>query len=75
VLKPGGSLLIANLTGFTSACADQGWVKDEEGRRLHFPSIAISMNFHFSWNGLISDRELAPAAIRLYGGFLESGLN
>ena len=37
VLKPGGSLLIANLTSFTSACAAQGWVKDEEGQRLHFP--------------------------------------
>ena len=32
VLKPGGSLLVANLTGFTSACANQGWVKDAEGR-------------------------------------------
>src|SRR6195952_4515957 len=29
VLKPAGSLLIANLTGFTSACAAQGWVRDE----------------------------------------------
>jgi ubiquinone/menaquinone biosynthesis C-methylase UbiE len=37
VLKPGGSLLIANLAGFTWACAEQSWVKDEEGRRLHFP--------------------------------------
>src|ERR1700712_5513075 len=30
VLKPAGALLIANLTGFTSACAAQGWVKDGE---------------------------------------------
>jgi hypothetical protein len=37
VLKPGGALLIANLTSFTSACADRGWMRDEEGRRLHFP--------------------------------------
>jgi SAM-dependent methyltransferase len=37
VLKPGGSLLIANLTGFTSACCDRGWVRDQEGRHMHFP--------------------------------------
>ena len=37
VLRPGGSLLIANLTSFTSACADQGWIRDREGRRLHYP--------------------------------------
>jgi SAM-dependent methyltransferase len=37
VLNPGGSLLIANLTGFTSACAAQGWIKDEGGRRLYYP--------------------------------------
>jgi SAM-dependent methyltransferase len=37
VLKPGGTLLIANLTSFTTACAAQGWVRDAEGRRLHYP--------------------------------------
>jgi SAM-dependent methyltransferase len=37
VLKPGGTLLIANLTGFTTSCAAQGWVRDAEGRRLHYP--------------------------------------
>jgi SAM-dependent methyltransferase len=37
VLKPGGSLLIANLTSFNSACADEGWIKDRNGRRLHYP--------------------------------------
>src|SRR5581483_7723638 len=37
VLRPGGSLLIANLTGFTTACAAQGWVRDASGRRLHYP--------------------------------------
>jgi len=37
VLKVGGTLLIANLTSFTSACAAQGWVRDEHGRALHFP--------------------------------------
>ena len=36
VLKPAGCLLIANLTSFTSACASQGWIKDQEGRRLYY---------------------------------------
>jgi len=37
VLKPGGTLLIANLTSFNTACADVGWVKDAGGRRVHYP--------------------------------------
>lgn len=37
VLRPGGTLLIANLNGFNTACGDQGWVKDAAGRRLHYP--------------------------------------
>jgi SAM-dependent methyltransferase len=37
VLKPGGTLLIANLTSFNTACADVGWVKDARGRRLYYP--------------------------------------
>lgn len=37
VLRPGGALLVANLTGFTSAQADRGWLYDDEKRPLHFP--------------------------------------
>ena len=37
VLAPGGTLLIANLNGFNSACGDRDWVHDAEGRREHFP--------------------------------------
>ena len=37
VLQPGGTLLIANLTSFTTARAAQGWVRDADGRRLHYP--------------------------------------
>jgi SAM-dependent methyltransferase len=37
VLAPGGMLLIANLNGFNTACADRDWVHDADGRRLHFP--------------------------------------
>ena len=37
VLKPGGTLLIANLTSFNTAGADVGWIKDVSGRRVHYP--------------------------------------
>lgn len=37
VLEPGGTLLIANLTGFTSACAAHGWIMDPDGNKLHYP--------------------------------------
>lgn len=37
VMAPGGTLLIANLNGFNTACAGQGWVKDAFGRKLHYP--------------------------------------
>ena len=37
VLAPGGTLLIANLTNFSTPCADRGWVTDSLGRRLHYP--------------------------------------
>jgi SAM-dependent methyltransferase len=35
VLLPGGSLLIANLNSFVTSCPD-GWVKDADGRYLHY---------------------------------------
>src|SRR5436190_14585338 len=37
VLNPGGSLLIANLNSFNTACADTGWIKNTDGRRLYYP--------------------------------------
>jgi SAM-dependent methyltransferase len=37
VLKPGGTLLIANLNSFNTACGDIGWIKDSAGKRLHYP--------------------------------------
>ena len=36
VLKPGGTLLVANLTSFSTARAGQGWRRDLMGRRTHF---------------------------------------
>ncbi len=37
VLAPGGRLLIANMNGFVSQNAHQGWVRDDLGNRLHYP--------------------------------------
>lgn len=37
VLNPGGTLLIANLNSFNTACGDTGWIKGSDGQRLHYP--------------------------------------
>lgn len=37
VLRPGGALLIANLTSFNTACEEGGWVRGENGEFLHYP--------------------------------------
>lgn len=36
VLKPGGTLLVANLTSFSTARANDGWQRDLLGRPTHF---------------------------------------
>jgi SAM-dependent methyltransferase len=76
VLKPGGSLLIANLTGFTSACAAQGWVRDEAGRRLHFPvdQYLDEFSFWFEWAGIRIENWHRPLAAYM-AALLESGLH
>jgi SAM-dependent methyltransferase len=48
VLKPGGTLLIANLTSFNTACTEVGWIKDGRGRRLYFP-IDNYLQEHAMW--------------------------
>ena len=37
VLRPGGSLLIANLNSFNTACVNTGWIKGSDGQRLYYP--------------------------------------
>ncbi len=37
VLKPDGALVIANLNGFSTACADTGWVRTAMRELLHYP--------------------------------------
>ena len=75
VVKPGGSLLIANLTGFTSACAAQGWVRDVEGRGVHFPVDNVSRRIPIlARMGGNPHRELAPAASAYMGALLDRHL-
>ena len=64
VLKPGGSLLIANLTGFASAGAAQGWIKDPDGRSLHFPvdNYLEEASFWFEWAGIRIENWHRPLA-------------
>jgi SAM-dependent methyltransferase len=75
VLKPAGSLLIANLTGFTSACAAQGWVKDQEGRNMHYPvdRYLDEFPFWFEWSGIRIENWHRPLGTYMTA-LLESGL-
>ena len=37
VLRPGGTLLVANLNGFNTAGAESGWIRDARGELVHYP--------------------------------------
>src|SRR5579859_143887 len=75
VLRPGGSLLMANLTGFTSACGDRGWVKDADGEYLHYPVDNYLREFPFwlEWSGIRIENWHRPLAAYMTA-FLEAGL-
>jgi SAM-dependent methyltransferase len=75
VLKPGGALLIANLNGFASAGAAQGWVKDADGRSLHFPvdNYLAESPFWFEWAGIRIENWHRPLAAYMEA-FLSNGL-
>jgi SAM-dependent methyltransferase len=74
VLKPGGSLLIANLTSFAS-CTPQGWIKDQEGRPLYFPVDHYLDEFPswVEWAGIRIENWHRPLAAYM-AAFLGSGL-
>jgi len=76
VLKPGGTLLIANLTGFTSACGEQGWVKDAEGERLHYPvdRYLDEFSFWFEWADIRIENWHRPLTAYM-AALLANGLN
>ena len=75
VLRPGGSLLMANLTGYISACCDRGWVKDDTGKDLHFPVDNYLKEFplRLEWSGIrvVNWHRPLDAYIK---AFLEAGL-
>jgi len=75
VLKPGGSLLMANLTGFTSACGDRGWVKDDGGEHLHYPVDNYLGEFPIwlEWSGIRIQNWHRPLSAYMTA-FLDSGL-
>jgi 2-polyprenyl-3-methyl-5-hydroxy-6-metoxy-1,4-benzoquinol methylase len=75
VLKPGGSLLVANLTGFTSACCDRGWVRDGEGRHDHYPVDRYLEEFSLwiTWAGIRIRNWHRPLSAYM-AAFLENGL-
>jgi SAM-dependent methyltransferase len=75
VLEPGGTLLIANLTSFTTACAAQGWVRDANGRRLHYPVDRYLDEFAewVSWAGIRLRNWHRPLGAYM-SAFLDAGL-
>jgi SAM-dependent methyltransferase len=64
VLEVGGSLLIANLTSFTSACAADGWIRDEQGRGVHYPVDRYLEEFPqwVAWDGIRIENWHRPLA-------------
>ncbi len=54
VLAPGGSLLIANLNPFLTACLDKDWQKDADGKRLHWPidNYLRPTGHWLTWSGI-----------------------
>ena len=75
VLKVGGSLLIANLTGFTSACAAEGWIRDEHGRALYYPVDRYLDEFAqwVTWKGVRIENWHRPLGAYM-SEFLDRGL-
>lgn len=65
VLKPGGTLLIANLNSFSSAGADVGWVRDADGVPLHFPvdNYLEERRARVHWRGIRLDNWHRPLSI------------
>ncbi len=76
VLRPGGALLMANLTGYISACIDQGWVKGSEGEYLYYPVDNYLGEFPLwlEWSGIRIVNWHRPLDAYMTA-FLEAGLS
>ena len=53
VLRPGGTLLIANINSFISSCPNE-WIKDQDGRNVHYPLDRYTEEFPewIEWSGI-----------------------
>jgi SAM-dependent methyltransferase len=63
VLKPEGTLLIANLNSFITSCP-HGWIKDSDGRALHYPVDRYLEEFSewVEWSGIRIENWHRPLA-------------
>jgi SAM-dependent methyltransferase len=53
VLRPGGTLLIANINSFITSCP-KGWIKEQDGRYAHYPVDRYMEEFPewVEWSGI-----------------------
>lgn len=76
VLRPGGTLLIANLTAMITAGAPmRGWVTDAAGRRLHYPvdNYLTESCYWDAWDGIHIQNWHRPLSAYMQA-FLGAGL-
>ncbi len=75
VLAPGGTLLIANLTSFTTAGMETGWAEAPDGTRLHFTldRYLEERAVEVEWDGIRIVNWHRPLS-RYLGLLLEQGL-
>ncbi|MBY0374842.1 MAG: class I SAM-dependent methyltransferase [Bryobacteraceae bacterium] len=75
VLAPGGALLIANLNGFNTAGAEQGWVKNGSGQKQHYPvdRYLEERSFWVEWRGIRIVNHHRPLKV-YFEGLLGAGL-
>ncbi len=73
VLAPGGSLLVANLTGMNTAGTD--WVRDDKGEVLHWPIERYLEEYPLrsAWRGISIVNWHRPLSAYM-SAFLEAGL-
>lgn len=74
VLKPDGTLLIANLNSFITT-SPQGWIKDQDGQRLHYPVDRYLDEFPswVEWSGIRIENWHRPLGAYV-SALLNSGL-
>ncbi|MEM7223980.1 MAG: class I SAM-dependent methyltransferase [Pseudomonadota bacterium] len=75
VLAPGGTLLIANLTGLVTAGAPKRWVEDENGQNLYYPldRYLEEHDYWDSWAGIRVINRHRPLSAYMTA-LLEAGL-